>query len=122
MLYRTTNFRMEEFLCKHCGEGAMIVKFALLDALQRLRDRVLLPMNVSCGYRCHIHNGDVGGAPDSAHIAGEAADIWDLDGKLKLFCTPQILELCGLWAEDYATTTDWIHLQIRPASSRIFKP
>lgn len=119
---QTANFERGEFLCKHCGEGWRIVKDELLIHLQLLRDAWGKPMTVASGYRCPVHNAAVGGRPGSAHLAGEAADIEDVDGALKAFCTPEVLEKAGLWAEAYAATPDWIHLQIRPTAERIFKP
>jgi hypothetical protein len=116
------NFQLSEFTCKHCGAGADIVKPELLTQLQVLRDLVARPMAVNCGYRCPEHNAAVGGAHNSAHLSGQAADISDVDGSLKAYCTPDLLEQCGLWAESYAATPTWIHLQIRPAVNRIFKP
>jgi len=116
------NFRLSEFMCKHCGLGKGIVKNELLERLQLLRWLYGKAMIVNCGYRCPVHNVRVGGAPKSAHLTGEAADIHDPFGSLKDFCTPEVLEKVDLWAEDYSRTKSWIHLQIRPASQRIFKP
>ena len=116
------NFQISEFLCKHCGTGEDIVKPELLTQLQALRDLVQYPMLVNCGYRCPEHNQAVGGAHNSAHLTGQAADISDTDGLFKAYCTEAVLEQCGLWAESYAATPTWIHLQIRPAVHRIFKP
>lgn len=62
----------------------------------------------------------------SSHLYGCAVDIGDADGKFKawLKANPQKLVECGLWAEDYASTPTWTHLQIyAPASfNRVFKP
>lgn len=119
---RTANFQASEFLCK-CGCG-LGVKDELILTLQRVRDDWDRPMVVDCGARCPEHNAspEVRGAPDSAHISGEAADIADVDGKLKAWMTEDRLRRYGLWAEDYRYTSDWIHLQIRPAHARIFRP
>lgn len=56
------------------GSGSMMrarVVF-MLDALRGLLGR---PMPVNSGYRTKNHNAKVGGAPASAHTAGEAVDI-----------------------------------------------
>ena len=65
-------------------------------------------------------------AMGSSHLYGAAVDIGDADNKLNtwLKANPQKLVECGLWAEDYASTPTWVHLQIyAPASfNRAFKP
>ncbi len=43
-----------------------------LDALRELWGRAL---TVTSGARCREHNADVGGAPDSQHPEGNAADL-----------------------------------------------
>ena len=73
----TDNFSMDEFECK-CG--CVMPEFVkknvqeLAENLQVLRDAVgrLDPTN---GYRCKEHNADVGGAVNSQHLKGKAADI-----------------------------------------------
>lgn len=65
-------------------------------------------------------------AMGSSHLYGAAVDIADADGKLKawLKANPNRLVECGLWAEDYASTPTWVHLQIYAPGSfnRVFKP
>lgn len=65
-------------------------------------------------------------AMGSSHLYGAAVDIADPDGKLKtwLKAHPDKLVECGLWAEDYASTPTWVHLQIYAPGSfnRVFKP
>ena len=67
------NFSPKEIACHHCGE--IIVDVSFLDRLQRMRDYLGLPMRVSNGYRCRVHNARVGGAPGSMHKVGKAGDI-----------------------------------------------
>lgn len=47
----------------------------LLDALDRIRRRLGRPVVVTSGPRCPDYNARVGGAPDSAHLDGDAADL-----------------------------------------------
>ncbi len=68
------NFSKWEFRCP-CGCGQVRVDSRLIEALQILRDRIGLPIEISSGYRCRKHNADVGGVPDSQHLLGHAADI-----------------------------------------------
>ena len=68
------NFTYAEFACPKCGKAK--VDPALINALQELRDRVGQPVIVSSGYRCPDYNRAVGGASDSLHLEGKAADIY----------------------------------------------
>jgi len=70
----TENFSRFEFAC-HCGCGFDDVSLGLVDALQRLRDCVGRPVHVTSGCRCRNHNRNVGGAVNSYHLRGEAADV-----------------------------------------------
>lgn len=96
----------------------------LLSALNQFRSVYGKPMRITSGFREPAHNQAVGGRPKSAHLTCQAADIADTDRTLSNFCLNNIplLEKCGLWMEDPAKTVGWIHLQIRPASRRIFTP
>jgi len=120
----TANFKLKEFLCPCCGGGADIVKPELLAALERLR-RLSggIRMVIDSGYRCPKHNRAVGGAKDSAHLIGMAADIRDKNNAVKAVAYRVIiLEACGLWSENVAFTPGWFHVQIRPAKERVFTP
>ena len=46
-----------------------------MDALQALRDVIGKPVVVTSGYRCPAHNKTIGGAPNSLHLSGMAADV-----------------------------------------------
>lgn len=69
----TANFNLREFACRHCG--MVRLDPALVDKLQQLRDRVGRPIIITSGYRCEAHNRAVGGAANSQHLLGKAADI-----------------------------------------------
>lgn len=84
------NFRREEFECR-CGCGHDNVSPVLVDLLQEIRDLLDRPIVVHSGCRCEVHNKVVGGVSNSAHITGEAADIyvpgWEaatLGGRIKM--------------------------------------
>ncbi len=67
------NFDDREFACRHCG----VVKVAphLVEHLEKLRTIVGRPLVIVSGYRCPVHNANVGGRPSSIHLLGGAADI-----------------------------------------------
>lgn len=70
----TEHFTTDEFKCKHCG---LMVKIdqQLLEKLEKLRELSGGPIVVTSGYRCPQHNAAIGGARDSYHVKGMAADI-----------------------------------------------
>lgn len=70
----TADFSRSEFACK-CGCGADHVSSVLVEKLQRLRNFLREPVIINSGVRCPAYNAKVGGKPDSAHLAGDAADI-----------------------------------------------
>jgi len=71
----TENFSRSEFKCK-CGECSQdTIDYKLLELLQTLRNRTGARITINSGNRCPAHNGAVGGAPNSQHLLGRAADI-----------------------------------------------
>ena len=67
------HFHAEEFRCPHCE--AAIVSPELVHVLERIRSHLGRPLKIVSGYRCPIHNAEVGGAANSQHMYGRAADI-----------------------------------------------
>lgn len=78
----TKNFSFREFRCPcrypcEVSDGQAI-DLGLVHKLQEIRDRYGAPLVVSSGCRCVAHNGFVGGALASQHLAAmgcRAADI-----------------------------------------------
>ena len=74
----TKNFFISEFACKDGSEVPMDlienVKI-LAEQLQVLRDFFDLPITINSSYRTKNHNKKVGGAKNSQHLLGKAADI-----------------------------------------------
>jgi len=75
------HFSRYEFACK-CGCGFDTVDAALiniiLEKVHRWAQRTYnarVKIEVSSGNRCPTHNASEGGAPDSQHIYGKAADF-----------------------------------------------
>ena len=66
-------FKKAEFACPCCGVCHMNKE--LIWKLDLLRELVGEPLIITSGYRCERHNEAVGGAPNSAHLRGNAADI-----------------------------------------------
>lgn len=109
------HFSKKELACKCCGEPGPIAS-ELIEALEELRKMAGCPLIVTSGYRCKRHNAEVGGAKDSQHMKGTAADV-----KAKTL-TP--LELCALAAQIPAIKgigiyESWLHIDVRKARKRV---
>ena len=70
----TKNFSRLEFTCR-CGCGYDDINLDLVAALQKLRDLLGQSLHVTSGCRCKAHNAAVGGAVNSYHVKGWAADV-----------------------------------------------
>ena len=66
-------FVLDEFESPDTGE--VILDPKLLFKLEMLRRRIGYPVSIESGYRTPEHNKIVGGAPESLHMEGKAADI-----------------------------------------------
>lgn len=70
------NFTEAEFRCRGTGTlppGGMDPE--LIRVLQAVRDHYGVPVTINSGFRSVQHNAAVGGAPNSQHILGKAADF-----------------------------------------------
>ena len=63
----TTNFSKREFACP-CGCKADNISPWLVQSLQDVRDEIEIPMRITSGVRCEMHNAAVGGKAHSAHV------------------------------------------------------
>jgi uncharacterized protein YcbK (DUF882 family) len=69
------NFNLQEFECTHPDHRHIRVDDELVEKLQQLRDRLNVPLVINSAYRCPERNKQVGGADNSQHLYGKAADI-----------------------------------------------
>lgn len=67
-------FKRREFACK-CGCGTSTVDAELLKVITEVREHFEAPTSITSGHRCAKHNANVGGAKNSVHMTGKAADI-----------------------------------------------
>lgn len=74
MSYEPKHFRREEFACK-CGCAVNGVHDHVLRACDMIRDALGQPVVINSGYRCEVHNTAIGGARNSLHMQGRAADM-----------------------------------------------
>lgn len=97
--------------CPHCKGGMAHVRW--LNAWERLRP-VVGPTIVTNGYRCPIHNAEVGGAEDSEHLRGTAGDL--VFPKSFNPETPEALKLfliCGFRGIGRGMASGAVHLDVR---------
>lgn len=66
-------FKEEEFKCPCCNR--VFINPILIPTLDLIRSDYGKPMVVNSGFRCPSHNRTVGGAAQSEHLIGTAADI-----------------------------------------------
>jgi uncharacterized protein YcbK (DUF882 family) len=110
----TKHFKTSEFACKHCGE--VKVSNHLLSILELVRLRFGKPVIVTSGYRCEVHNKNVGGAPKSKHIEGIAADI-----KVKGIKPSDVFDfLDETFPDQYGIGlySSWVHIDDREIKAR----
>ena len=113
------NFSRHEFACK-CGCGEAEVSPLLIEQLQRLRDYTGEPVRITSGRRCEAHNAAVGGAKNSQHLLGLAADIraegWTAKDLLRVL---RVLVRANALYVGYAyvVTENVVHIDVRQPES-----
>lgn len=76
IIYFSPHFKPSDLFCK-CGVCVeQHINLDLIIKLQKLRDLVRQPIHCNEGFRCPTWNLKVGGAKDSRHLTGMAADIY----------------------------------------------
>lgn len=70
----SANFTVREFACSD-GSDAVLVAPRLVMVLQSIRSRFGRPVTINSAYRTPQKNAAVGGAAQSQHCYGTAADI-----------------------------------------------
>lgn len=126
-------FTDDEFCCKGdsdenisyygrgCGcnfslpDGGMDAR--LVGLLDKLREIVNSPIIVSCGYRCQIHNADVGGVSNSQHLGSNACDLLIPDG----YTVDEFADLCDYVGFDGIGryySAEFVHVDTRGYTAR----
>lgn len=72
----TNNFKVSEF---KSDSKIVLIHHTLPIALQMIREKIGKAINITNAYRTEAHNKRVGGASNSFHLYGMAADIWARD-------------------------------------------
>lgn len=106
------NFKSHEFDC-HCDNDSCsttTIDPELVNLLQKIRDMVKVSVIINSGYRCPVHNTNVGGAKSSYHMNGKAADIC-ASGMEPSKLAEVAERCCALGIGLYDT---FVHVDVRP--------
>jgi hypothetical protein len=94
----------------------------ICSKLDVIREFLGHPIIITSGYRTEAHNKEIGGAPKSAHLTGEAIDFTcpkygDADD-IRYVIGPHLWFL-GIRCEDLPGS-DWVHIDLK--GKGFFKP
>jgi uncharacterized protein YcbK (DUF882 family) len=101
---------MEEFLCPCCGRGKAARLLVL--CLDLLRAAWGEPVIVNSGWRCEAHNAAVGGAKNSRHKTGCAADIRAPNGGDRAAFAALTARLYGLPGWEIRVRDSFVHIAV----------
>jgi LysM repeat protein len=85
------NFTLIEFASRD-GADSVLLHPRLIELVQTIRQELAVPLVIQSGYRTPAHNAKVGGASNSFHTQGMAADVWARDaGRTGMLVTIETL-------------------------------
>lgn len=101
MVGKTKDLDFEDFSCR-CGCGANDTSVVLILKLQEVVG-LAGRLKINSGTRCIAHNEEVGGAKQSFHLTGHAADIKAVEsGLIELYMACERVGFPGLiWSGDH---------------------
>ena len=119
------HFSKHEFECK-CGCGLCSPHAFLIPGLELLRSNLCelvgknIPLHISSGHRCAEHNREEGGARNSQHLLGKAADVHANVSMEMLFRAALLVPVfryggIGIYEPDNGS---FLHLDVRGYKSR----
>lgn len=112
----TDNFNLREFECTHPEHSHVQIDDKLVELLQKLRDRLNVPLIVNSAFRCEVRNNQVGGATRSQHLYGKAADIAMRTIPLSIEEVAEIADELGF--DGIGLYNTFIHLDVRGSKAR----
>ena len=117
-LLLTSHRRFDEEQYNPPAEVIENLRALCVNVLQPLRDALNSPVNLNSGYRCPSLNQAIGGARNSQHMTGHAADIIDLNnGNENLF---KKIKQLNLPFDQMIDEFDfrWVHVSYDPVRNR----
>lgn len=122
-------FKLSEFECnckdKDClgKQPRLRMSQTLLEALDRIREEMGQPLVVTSGFRCKKHNAVIGGALNSRHVHGDAADIRPASGKAEDL--DLLFEVCKKEAAIVGLgdgrRKGFVHVDCRPGTRKVWQ-
>ena len=106
------NFTVREFAC-HDGSDTVLVDAALVKYLQRIRSWGGAPIVISSGYRTPTYNKKIGGAANSRHTKGEAADVYVKDRKKSISEIARFAQAIGVLGIEKNEDSNYVHIDTR---------
>lgn len=128
------NFSMYEFIQSDTANAKKIDntptkvnEMKIIDLVMNICQPVRDYMNISCtvnsGYRCPALNKAVGGATNSAHMQGGAADITFGSKTLNKKAFDWIKKNCKyrqlIWEKGDSSGPQWIHVEYRDGDNKM---
>ena len=111
----TKDFKVKEFRCKD-GSDKILIDDDLVELLQQIRDAFGKPVTINSAYRSPAHNKKVGGASNSQHVKGTAADIRveNVPPFVVAAWMEQHIKAVGKHACGYYPISLFCHVDVRP--------
>lgn len=110
----SAHFSKHEFRDRHTGQQATIDS-KLVQVLECIRARTGQPLTIISGYRSRATNTAVGGARDSQHLYGRAADI--PPGRVRL----AEARACGARGVGLDHNGWAVHVDVRPGPLAVWR-
>jgi uncharacterized protein YcbK (DUF882 family) len=118
----TNNFNLNEFNKRNYNVPTDVLRnlIELAKNLQVLRDEVKKPIKITSGYRPAELNAKVGGATQSRHITGQAADL-KIEGytpKQVAAIVEKLIASGKMKQGGLGIYSTWIHYDVRGTAAR----
>ena len=112
------HFKRAEFSCQgaSCCWHSSPVNERLIKALEGLRILLQAPITITSGFRCNRHNTNIGGAADSYHTLGMAADI-KVQGYSPAGIAALAEDIPDFRAGGIGIYSGWVHLDVRTSGA-----
>ena len=116
------DFKVRELRCRD-GTDTVMADEALTVVLQCIREHFGRAVTITSGYRTPAHNAAVGGAKNSQHLYGRAADI-----RVQGVCVEEVAAYAERLMPDWGgvgrypvkagRATGWVHVDTRADKAR----